>query len=109
MTVTRELDLVLREHFAAHADATVLDGQLEAVIARTSALGQRPGLLSHVMQGPLTVTRGFVRPAPWAAGATAVLLALVLLLLLAVTAGTHPTPRGPFNGLIVFGRAPIGG
>ncbi len=108
MTATNELDQRLRAHFAARADATMLDGQLEAVIARTTSLGQRPAWLSRIVGSPRTATQGIVRPAPWAVGATLVLMALALLVLAAIV-GTHPTPRVPFNGLIVFGRAALGG
>ena len=104
MIAADDLDLRLRAHFAARADNTVIDGQLEAVVARTTAVRQRPGWSQSLRTIPSEVGGAIARPSPrivW----TVVVLALLVVLFIALAIGTRPVPRGPLNGLIVFGRA----
>lgn len=104
MTAVNDLDQRLRAHFAARADSTVLDGQLEAVVRRTVAVRQRSSWQGSLRAIPSSIGRAIARPAQrvtW----TAVVLALLLVLFLALAIGTRPVPRGPLNGLILFGRA----
>lgn len=104
MTAMDDLDLGLRAHLAARADTTAVDGQLQAILARTVATRQRPGWLETIRAGASGIDAAIARPAPRAAWAV-MGLALLVVLLLALVIGARPVPRGPLNGLVVFGQA----
>jgi hypothetical protein len=103
MNTAPDLVQELRAHFDTHADRAVLDGQLEAVVARTASIRQRPAWLAALRSPHVSATPAVARPAvprlSWA------LVALVLLLILVTLFGSKPaTPASPFNGMISFGR-----
>jgi len=102
MNEAPDLDRVLRRHFEARADGTVLDVQLDAVLTRAATMGQRPAWLA-ARSHPMTAIT--LRSASAVPRAVLVLAALGLLLVLAFAAlsvGQRPGP--PINGRIVFGR-----
>jgi Tol biopolymer transport system component len=106
LTGRRDLTEILHAHLAAAADPTVLEGQVESVVAAAARRRQRPAWLaslrSHSMTTPI---RAFGRPLSSAAW-TAILI-LTLLLAVAVGAitigGWRPMPPASIvNGPIIF-------
>jgi WD40-like Beta Propeller Repeat len=106
MTGNRDLEQLLRGHLESHADRTVLEGQLDAVVGRTASVRQRPGWLAGLRSTAMSATSAFARPAvPRAAWALVVLgLLFVLALAALVVGGARLTKPTPFNGMISFGR-----
>jgi hypothetical protein len=103
MNESVDLERVLRSHFEARADRTVLDGQVASVLEATAATRQRAAWLADLRSYLMTA---ITLPAPRAVPRVVrVIVALALLLGLALVAfsvGYHPGP--PTNGRIVFGR-----
>lgn len=107
MTGMRDLTELLHAHLAAAADPTVLDGQVESVVAATAGSRQRPAWLATLRSDSTTMTtRTFGRPFSSAAWAAILILMLVLALAGAITiVGWRPTPPAPvLNGPIIFER-----
>jgi dipeptidyl aminopeptidase/acylaminoacyl peptidase len=107
MTAHRDVHLFLRAHFDVTADASVLDGQIDAVLTATASRRQQPAWLAALRSHPMSTTaRSFGRPL----SAPAWVLLIILALLIAITAvgvttGTFRLPPAPIvNGPIVFGR-----
>ena len=107
MNAQRDVELFLRAQFEATADATVLDGQIDAVLSATAGRRQQPAWLAALRSYSMTTTaRSFGRPLSTPAWA----LLMILALLVAITAvgvgtGTFRLPPAPIvNGPIVFGR-----
>jgi WD40 repeat protein len=106
MTAQADLDRRLRAHLEATADRTVLEGQLDAVLAETTVTRQRPRWLAarrerSIGPGAVGVPLPTVPRAAWVLAGTAL---LVLLLIAALAIGTRPGPAR-LTGQIVFGRA----
>jgi Tol biopolymer transport system component len=100
-----ELDfqLRMRDHLRAQADTSLVPGQLDDVFTVTSKTSQRGRW--RALTGTLTRDVWLDLPRPSRA---AVLLAALALLIATMAViylvGSHPRPRPPFNGLILFGR-----
>lgn len=107
MTAQRDLDQRLRDHFDHRADRTPLEGQLDAIVARTAAVRQRPAWLaalrSQTMTAPTAAMDRRAMPRGWLALAILAILAVLAFGALLV-AGPKPPPPPPFNGMIAFGR-----
>ena len=108
LTGTRDITEILRAHLAAKADPTVLDGQVESVVAATTRSRQRPAWLASLRMRSMTTTAPTfgrsLSPVAWTA-------ALLLMLVLALAVGaiiigsTRPRPSTPIvNGSIIFVR-----
>lgn len=107
MTAHRDVELFLRAQFEATADATVLDGQIDAVLSATAARRQQPAWLAALRSNPMTTTtRSFGRPLAQPAWALLMILALlVAITTVGIATGTFRLPPAPVvNGPIVFGR-----
>ena len=108
MNTVPDLEEELRLHFDTHADRAVLDGQLDAVVARTSTIRQRPAWLATLRSPHVSVIPTAARPAvprlSWAPVVLALLLILVIAAGLALIGSQRATPATPFNGMISFGR-----
>ena len=105
MTVDRDLERTLRAHLSSRADSTVLDGQLERIVARTQAIGQVPAWRAGLRAGLRPTFR--LGQAPTARRLLTVAWVVVLLgLLLALVVGLAALGQRPppLNGRIVFGR-----
>src|SRR5262245_62495689 len=105
MNAQRDLEPLLRAHFDAHADRSVLDGQLRVIAHRTAGSRQRPAWLAALRSPPMSTT-AISRPAVPRVGWMLVALSALLILALAVAllVGGRLTKPAPFNGLISFGR-----
>ncbi len=109
MNDQHDLEQGLRVHFDTRADRTVLAGQLDAVVARTARVRQRPGWLAGLRSIFMTTTNSLARPTVPRLAWALVLLGLLIVLAvgaLIVSGGSRPPP--PFNGMIVFGREDSG-
>jgi len=105
MNDQRDLEQELRVHFDTRADRTVMDGQLDAVLARTAAIRQRPVWLADLRSTFMSTTTVLTRPTvPRLAWVLVLLGLLVLFALGALLAGGGLTPAPPLNGMIAFGR-----
>jgi Tol biopolymer transport system component len=107
MTAQRDVELFLRAQFEATADATVLDGQIDAVLSATAGRRQQPAWLAALRSYPMTTTtRSFGRPLSTPAWALLTILALLIAIaVVGLTTGTLRIPAAPVaNGPIVFGR-----
>ncbi|HET9083453.1 MAG TPA: hypothetical protein VFN41_03540 [Candidatus Limnocylindrales bacterium] len=107
MNAQRDVELFLRAQFEATADATVLDGQIDAVLSATAGRRQQPAWLAALRSYPMTTTtRSFGRPLSTPAWALLMILALLFVITaVGVTTGTFRLPPAPVvNGPIVFGR-----
>ena len=105
MNGQHDLEQELRVHLNTRADRTVLDGQLDAVVARTASTRQRPGWLAGLRSNFMTTTTVLARPTVPRLAWTLVLIGLLTVLALgALIAGGGPPPPPPFNGMIAFGR-----
>jgi hypothetical protein len=108
MNDQRDLEQELRVHFDARADRTVLDGQLEAVVARAAAVRQRPGWLAVLRSTFMTTTTTLARPTtPRLAWALVLLGLLIVFAVGAFIVGSASTSPSPFNGMISFGREDV--
>jgi hypothetical protein len=104
MNDQHDLEQELRVHFDTRADRTVLDGQLDAVVARTASTRQRPGWLAGLRSTFMTTTV-LARPTfPRLAWALVLIGLLTVLAVGAFIAGGGPPPPPPFNGMIAIGR-----
>jgi hypothetical protein len=105
MNEQHDLEQALRGHLNTRADRTVLDGQLDAVVARTASLRQRPGWLAGLRSTFMTTTTALARPTvPRLAWALVLIGLLTVLAVGALIAGVGPPPPPPFNGMIAFSR-----
>lgn len=105
MNEQHDLEQELRLHLTTRADRTVLDGQLDAIVARTASIRQRPGWLAGLRSTFMTTTTVLARPTvPRLAWALVLLGLLIVLAVGALVAGGGPPPPPPFNGMIAFGR-----
>jgi len=107
MNAQRDVELFLRAQFESTADATVLDGQIDAVLSATARRRQQPAWLAALRSYPMTTTtRSFGRPLSTPAWALLMILAfLFVITAVGVTTGTLRLPPAPVvNGPIVFGR-----
>ena len=105
MNEQHDLEQELRVHLNTGADRTVLDGQLDAVVARTASIRQRPGWLAGLRSTFMTTTTVLARPTvPRLAWALVLLGLLMVLAVGALFVGGAPPPPPPFNGMIAFGR-----
>jgi Tol biopolymer transport system component len=107
MTTHRDVDQLLRAHFEATADRTVMDGQLDAIVALTAGRRQQPAWLASLRSFLMSTTaRSFGRP--MSAPAWAFLFILALLIAIAAVGltigGWRLAPAPIVNGPIVFGR-----
>jgi Tol biopolymer transport system component len=107
MTTQRDLESVLRATFESTADRTVIDGQVDRVLARTTDRRPSPAWLATLRSLPMSTTaRPIGRPIPSIAWA----LLLVLLLVAAIAiVGIGTGLWRPFtaplqNGPLVYGR-----
>ena len=106
MSTSADLERALRATLDGLADRTVVDGQLDAILAHVAHRRQRPAWRATQRSFSITAKAiGFPRAAAspaWTVLAVAgVILALILATLLAV--GGRPVGP-PTNGRIVFGR-----
>lgn len=107
MTGNPDLERVLRHHFEATADTTVLDGQVAAIAAATVQRRQLPGWLAALRSPTMsTTTRSLGRPMSATAWALLLIIALSIATVgIAVSTGTWRLPPAPIvNGPIVYGR-----
>ena len=105
MNDQHDFEQELRVHLTTRADRTVLDGQLDAVVARTASVRQRPGWLAGLRSTFMTTTSVLARPTVPRLAWALVLLGLLIVLTVGalIVGGTPPAPP-PFNGMIAFGR-----
>ena len=104
MNEQHDLEQQLRVHLNTRADRTVLDGQLDAVVARTASIRQRPGWLAGLRSTFMTTTTVLARPTvPRLAWALVLIGLLTVLAVAALIAGVG-SPPPPLNGMIAFGR-----
>jgi hypothetical protein len=105
MSDQHDLEQELRVHLHTRADRTVLDGQLDAVVARTATIRQRPGWLAGLRSNFMTTTTVLTRSTvPRLAWALVLIGLLTVLAVGALIAGGGPQPPPPFNGMIAIGR-----
>ena len=105
MNEQHDFEQELRVHLTTRADRTVLDGQLDAVVARTASVRQRPGWLAGLRSTVMSTTSVLARPTvPRLAWALVLLGLLIVLTVGALIVGGGPPPPPPFNGMIAFGR-----
>jgi Tol biopolymer transport system component len=107
MTTQRDTDQLLRAHFEATADRTVMDGQIDAIAALTAGRRQQPAWLASLRSFQMSTTaRTLGRP--MSAPAWALLFILALLIAIAAVGltigGWRLAPAPIVNGPIVFGR-----
>jgi Tol biopolymer transport system component len=102
MNAHHDLQLRLRRRLAEEADASVAHGQIDAVLAITSAAPQRGRWSASARMAGRGISLGL----PHLSRSTLIFAAALLLGLLGALylAGQQPPPRPPFNGLILFGR-----
>ena len=105
MNEQHDLEQELRFHLNTRADRTVLDGQLDAVVARTVTIRQRPGWLADLRSRSMSTTTVLTRSTvPRLAWALVLIGLLTVLAVGALIAGGGYQPPAPFNGMIAFGR-----
>ncbi len=107
MNAHRDVDLMLRAHFEVTADRTVVDGQIDAILATTAGRRQQPAWLASLRSLPMSTTaRSLGRPL--SAPAWAILIVLALLIAIAAVGltvgGWRIAPTPIVNGPIAFGR-----
>jgi hypothetical protein len=104
MTMQSDIELRLRGQLEAIADRSVRDGQVESVLARTSAVRQRPAWVV-ALRSPTMTDIALTRPAaPRAFGLIAVLALMAVALAAAYLLAGRNSPSKPINGQIVVGR-----
>src|SRR5688572_13896289 len=105
MNARHDLEQRLRIHLHTRAARTVLDGQLDAVVARSATIRQRPGWLAGLRSTFMTTTTVLARPTVPRLGWMLVLIGLLTVLAVgAFIGGGGAPPPQPFNGMIAFGR-----
>jgi Tol biopolymer transport system component len=107
MTTHRDVDQMLRAHFEATADRTVMDGQIDAIAALTAGRRQQAAWLASLRSILMSTTaRSLGRP--MSAPAWALLFILALLIAIAAVGltigGWRLAPAPIVNGPMVFGR-----
>jgi dipeptidyl aminopeptidase/acylaminoacyl peptidase len=109
MNRTTDLEQVLRVHFNDHADATVLDGQLDRIVDRVATVRQRPGWMLPERWLPMSAISARFAAAPrvplrvFALALLVLALAVSALLVAGALRHSVPPPFGPAgNGLIAY-------
>ena len=105
MTARLDLEQRLRGHFEAHADRTVVEGQLDAIAIRTATVRQRPAWLA-VLANDATDTFSAIRwsaIAPIALPSARVLVVAAVLVALLIAALLLAGRPAPLTGWIVYG------
>jgi hypothetical protein len=107
MNARNDLDLFLRAHLETTADPTVVDGQVDSILAITAGRRQEPAWLASLRSLPMSTTaRSLGRPLSAPAWAMLIVLALLIAIVAVglTVGGWRLAPAPIVNGPIVFGR-----